>query len=304
MLFLIYNFCAFALQMPLGVLTGRHGRAFAVTGCILVFLAFYLTGAPMLAAICAGIGNAAFHIGGGAEVLSASDRFGPLGVFVSPGAIGLYLGRICTAGALLPQAILLAALLLLLTAPRRTEPQQHAAPVRQEAVSPVAVLPVAALLCVVILRSFLGLATSMPGAAAIPWLTPLAVAGGKALGGLLADRVGVRRTSVVSLVCAAALFPFAGAPLPALLALLLFNMTMPITLGAVARRMPGARAFGFGLLTFGLFLGYVPVFWGASIPLTAASVGCLLSLVLLRPAWKEVDHDSVADSVASADAGD
>ena len=50
-------------------------------------------------------------------------------------------------------------------------------------------------------------------------------------------------------------------PLPGVLAVLLFNMTMPVTLWAMAKLFPGAKGFSFGLLTFGLFLGYLPVYF-------------------------------------------
>ena len=35
-----------------------------------------------------------FHVGGGLEVLNGSPKAAPLGVFVSPGAVGLYLGTV------------------------------------------------------------------------------------------------------------------------------------------------------------------------------------------------------------------
>ena len=63
-------------------------------------------------------------------------------------------------------------------------------------------------------------------------------------------------------------------------------MTMPITLWAVARVMPGAKGFTFGLLTFGLFLGYLPSWLGwpslLAGPWAYAAVA-LLSLALLWP---------------------
>ena len=90
----LYNACAFALQLPLGLLADRLNRnlPFAAVGCVLVAMSFLPTVSPLLAAVLCGIGNGMFHVGGGLEVLNESDRAAPLGVFVSPGAIGLYLG--------------------------------------------------------------------------------------------------------------------------------------------------------------------------------------------------------------------
>ena len=91
---LLYNFCAFALQMPLGLLADRLDRngLLSAAGCALTALA-YLAPMPVLAAVTAGVGNALFHLGGGLDVLNAGgDRAAGLGVFVSPGALGLFLG--------------------------------------------------------------------------------------------------------------------------------------------------------------------------------------------------------------------
>ena len=69
---LLYNFCAFALQMPLGLLADRLDRngLLSAAGCALTALA-YLAPMPVLAAVTAGVGNALFHLGGGLDVLNA-----------------------------------------------------------------------------------------------------------------------------------------------------------------------------------------------------------------------------------------
>ena len=64
---LLYNFCAFALQMPVGLLADRwerKGRT-AALGCGLAALGWVLP--PFLAAVIAGVGNACFHVGGGIQ---------------------------------------------------------------------------------------------------------------------------------------------------------------------------------------------------------------------------------------------
>ena len=76
------------------------------------------------------------------------------------------------------------------------------------------------------------------------------------------DAIGPRRAAGWSLGLAAVLYCFSGDPLPGLLAVFFFNMTMPMTLWAAARILPGAKGFGFGLLTFALFMGYLPVYLG------------------------------------------
>ena len=92
---LLYNFCAFALQMPLGLVADslRRDRSFAVLGCVLVCLSGLLWKRPLALSVLAGVGNAFYHVGGGVAVLHAyPKRLGPLGLFVSPGAFGIFFG--------------------------------------------------------------------------------------------------------------------------------------------------------------------------------------------------------------------
>lgn len=98
---LLYNFCAFALQMPFGLLldfltAGRregqpHLASITAGAGVLCTLAGALTHPAVL-----GIGNALFHVGGGLGTIREDDTKGwrgaGLGVFVAPGALGLFLG--------------------------------------------------------------------------------------------------------------------------------------------------------------------------------------------------------------------
>ena len=85
-------------------------------------------------------------------------------------------------------------------------------------------------------------------------------------------------------VLSAALFLLPDVPPAGTAAVFLFNMTMPVTLWAMARLFPGAKGFSFGLLTFGLFLGFVPVYLGCPQILAAGeglTLAAIVSLVLL-----------------------
>ena len=295
---LLYNFCAFALQMPLGIWAdglNRNGLLAAV-GCSLTAAAF-LVPLALPAAVVAGVGNALFHLGGGIDVLNAGERkAAALGVFVSPGAVGLYVGTLWGGGAavsaLLPPAGLLALGGGILLLCRRTFGSLRSgnAPVEAEPAGG-SWLPLVPLFLVVVLRSWMGLGQSFPWKAA--WGLPLvlALALGKAAGGFLMDAVGPRRAAGWSLGLAVALYLLSGAPLPGLLAVFLFNMTMPMTLWAAAQLLPGAKGFGFGLLTFALFVGYLPVYlgWPAVFGnVWACAAAAALSLALLwRPLGKE-----------------
>ena len=73
--------------MPVGLLADRldKNHAVAALGCGACALAWLIPG--LGGAVCAGVGNALFHVGGGLDTLNRSDsRCGALGIFVSPGA--------------------------------------------------------------------------------------------------------------------------------------------------------------------------------------------------------------------------
>lgn len=299
---LLYNFCAFALQMPLGLLADRLDRngLLSAAGCALTALA-YLAPMPVLAAVTAGVGNALFHLGGGLDALNAGgDRAAGLGVFVSPGALGLFLGSAWargTAGGLwaAPAGLLALAVAILWQCRRRYGPGLRSGNAPADLTAPAGYAPLLPLFLVVVLRSYMGMNQSFPWRGTGGWALALtlALAAGKAAGGFAMDRLGPRRASLGSLGTAAALYLLSALPLPGTLAVFLFNMTMPVTLWAAARTLPGAKGFTFGLLTFALFLGFLPSFLGWPSLLTgpASYAGAALASLLLL--WRPLRREAV-----------
>ena len=293
---LLYNFCAFAMQMPAGLCADRLNRnaAVAVTGLALTLIAFAAFPIPILCAVLLGIGNCLYHVGGGVDVLHFSEtRQWMLGVYVSPGAIGLFLGSLLAQKQILSLpvgfALILIASALISLGLHLTHSLRSPSgnvPPSIETVGRAPVLAIMALLAVVVLRSYVGLTLTFPWKTGV-WslLAVLGVALGKAAGGFVADHIGAVRASVVTLSLCAFLFAFSNYAPCGLLAVFLFNMTMPLTLFAMARLFPGARGFAFGALTFALFLGYLPTHLGLAAPFAgqgwwyAAQV--ILSLALL-----------------------
>lgn len=283
-LFVIYNFCAFALQMPIGLLADMTGcnRNYSALGSFLVMLG--LLPFPILARVLlVGVGNACYHVGGGREALLADQKMIGLGLFVSPGAIGIFLGTTLSGVSLLsilgPILLLaLAALIFLFcTYERRTyDPKK---PHIGNAVL---------MFLVVILRSLVGMCLETPWKVGIfVACGAVAAAAGKFLGGLVADQFGGKRTGVISLVLAAILFCVPNSAVSGILGFLLFNMTMPITLKKAALATPGSEGFSFGLLTFALFLGYLPTTSAFSLSPVIGAALSILSAVLLCLAREE-----------------
>lgn len=292
---LIYNFCAFALQMPLGLLVDRFGKQIKVAGAgaFLTAVALALQPPPTVGVILAGLGNALFHVGGGVYVLKGCEnKCTPLGEFVAPGAVGLLLGGYFVDAwpYINPIAVfilfVLAAVLLFAKSeePAAMQPSLAENPrlTKREAVALIL------LFSVVVLRSAAGFQFTFPwktGSTAL--LFAIAVMCGKELGGALSDRFGMGKTSLVSLLVGAVLFIFAEkSAVCGILAALCFNCTMPVTLFAAYKIVKGLPGFSFGLLTFALFLGLLPSYFGFSVPDHASLFGvgaCAMSLCLLLP---------------------
>ena len=296
LLYLCYNYCAFALQMPIGLLADKLNRnaIVAALGCGLVVLGFALHALPLAAVIAAGVGNACFHVGGGIDTLNdGGNKAASLGVYVSPGAAGLFFGTQLGKGdfpLLYGAVLMLASAAAILIAAHRTGvlKKSHNAPLSFRGVFAFdAALPALCLFLVVVIRSFAGMTMSFDWKSMGHWalISMLAVVLGKTAGGFVMDKLGARVTSLASLILAAVLFLLPDSPYAGVAAIFLFNITMPITLFALAKKMPGLKGFSFGLLTFALFLGFVPVglgLCGSSEPWLLCFM-CVLSALLMLP---------------------
>ena len=156
----------------------------------------------------------------------------------------------------------------------------------------------AACFAVVVIRSLVGLAVSFPWKS-IPLLGAIAVcaaAAGKCCGGFLAAGFGLQRTAAVSLLLAAVCYLFGETGIFGIAAIFLFNMSMPLTLYLLAKKLPHLPGFAFGLLTFGLFLGFLPVYWQMDpglAPGILGAAGSAISCVVLIAAGKAAEYDKI-----------
>ena len=274
---ILYDFFAFALQFPFGMLADRLDRNALVSasGCVLVAVSFTFSGYAFPACIVAGIGNALFHVGGGVDVLNISERkAAPSGIYVSTGAMGLYLGccwfetqavRCFVTVALAAGAVLL----ILLSRKIRKDYNVHNEKCNGRpdwwSLPAGKTFVVYCVLFTVCIRGCFGLIMDFPWKSGFYtglWAVS-AVVLGKAAGGILGDRIGWKKTSVTSLLLAAVLFyPAFDNIICGILALFFFNMTMPITLTMMANLFPKRKGMAFGITSATLFLGAAYVFAG------------------------------------------
>jgi FSR family fosmidomycin resistance protein-like MFS transporter len=289
----VYGLLAFGLQplLALAVDSRQWYRQAAATGCALTAVAMLVPGSlPTLAVCVAGAGNALFHLGGGSVGLRLKPGFAaPAGIFVAPGAVGLFLGTLLGESgfnALWTGALLLGMFSVLLLA--------HEAPVlpprdRPERPLGRGRLILLLLLTSVAMRSLLGLALSFPWTSS-PALAPLLVlagALGKGWGGVLADRFGWMRTAVCTLTMSIPLLMFGTAShVEKIVAMFLAATTMPVALAAVSESLPREPAFAFGLTGMALLVGVLPGFShirplvSMREPMAAAALVCALALCL------------------------
>ncbi len=269
---ILYNFFAFAMQLPIGIIADKLNKnaLYSAVGCILVAIAFGFSEFGVIACIIAGIGNSMFHIGGGIDVLNISDKkAAPSGIFVSTGAMGIFLGsKSLSAGFdkfYIIILILLISALLLIWLYRSIKGKV----VNKEMIIPkLSINEYIAILCLIItvcIRSYVGfiLAFEWKSKLILAVCSIFAVILGKMLGGIIGDKIGFKKISIISLGVSSILFIFAfNNAILGILAILLFNMTMPITLTALSNILDNNKGMAFGLLTLALFIGTVPIFFG------------------------------------------
>lgn len=260
-LIILYNILAFALQAPFGFMTDklRIPIGVAIAGCVLTAISAVIFRMPLLAVCFAGIGNALFHVGGGVISLNMNDGKATVpGIYVAPGALGLLVGGLIgKSGYFMPWpfiVLLILAMISIYLVKCPTINYESNVEVNNNYLELIIIL----LLASISIRSFIGLAVSFPWKSNLSLLYVLtfAVVFGKAFGGILADKFGWINVSVAGLILSAPLMAFGtDYPIMAIPGVFLFNMTMPVTLAAIANKFPGRAGFAFGLTTLALIFG-------------------------------------------------
>ena len=277
---LLYDIVAFTLQLPIGIALDQLDKnsyaallsyALVGAGVILSLVPIALLEWPAILLLA--IGNALFHSAGGLSVLNISQKHaGPSGIFIATGAIGVFLGtqsaqmgRLQIAFSLLGLLFLCALITLVVQKVNKKYWNVHNVSFDIPRLSSNTLLAIALLSLVVALRSYVGMVMAFPWKSEMLLLvlSILGVFAGKALGGVVADRIGFRTTAIFSLIVAATLFvPSWEIPVMGLLGVFFFNFTMSITLASLANILPNAKGTAFGLASFSLAVGALPALVG------------------------------------------
>jgi FSR family fosmidomycin resistance protein-like MFS transporter len=197
---------------------------------------------------------------------SSGARSTESGVFVGPGALGLATG-IWLGGHGVPArwvliGLLLASAPLLLQIGKRAVRTTRSLPRAESTLLVVVVVCAACLVGSVTVRALVGgtIAGAWRGVSVeVMWALAIAAMMGKMAGGFIGDRLGWATTSVLALVISAPLISFfVGTPWGAVLGMLIFQMTMPVTLKAMHHVMPERPGLAFGIPCMALLAGALP----------------------------------------------
>ncbi len=309
---LLYDIVAFTLQLPIGIALDQLDKnsyaallsyALVGAGVILSLVPIALLEWPAILLLA--IGNALFHSAGGLSVLNISQKHaGPSGIFIATGAIGVFLGtqsaqmgRLQIAFSLLVLLFLCALITLVVQKVNKKYWNVHNVSFDISELSFNTLLAIVLLSLVVALRSYVGMVMAFPWKSEMLLLalSILGVFAGKALGGVVADRIGFRTTAIFSLIVAATLFvPSWEIPVMGLLGVFFFNFTMSITLASLANILPNAKGTAFGLASFSLAVGALPALAGFRIEHPAMLSGISLVSALSLGVGLTLVKDSVA----------
>lgn len=273
-MFVVYNCVAFLTQPITGAWVDRIRTpkgVFALSVLMLLvggMMCAWMQNVPhYVVAVLIGLGNSLFHVYGGKFVaVKTQNDMRHLGIFVSTGALGLFVGgRYASVYTLyiIMGAMLIASLLFLCNVKgveqrannSSTQSLDYGGFVFRENKTII----FSAVLFIVAFRSFLGNITPQGTRFIIifPLLACATAVFGKAFGGYLAQWFGIERTLVVTLMLSGCCFLLGYYHVGFFLAVSLFvNLSMPITLHLANRCSTNHEGFAFGMIAASLIPGY------------------------------------------------
>lgn len=255
LIYLSYDLIAFGLQFLFGALLDRYYKLpLGIIGIILVIMAFFIPSSFRI--VVCGIGNALFHIEGGRDSIQYSNgKYARLGIFVSAGTIGITLGKYLGLNDIniIPLIMLGVALVLCLFI-KKTELK-----ITYHKEKNPSYLIISLALFIIFIRSLGGISASYLTSNVV--LSCIVITLGKALSGILADKFGAKRVILLSYIIAIATLSLGNNQTLVLIGIGCLNISMPISLGILARQFPDRPGFAFGLSTLALILGALPSFY-------------------------------------------
>lgn len=304
----LYDAFAFVPQSLIGYVSDKFPKInMGIIGTILLILGLILFSLQLpigkytaLFIIC--IGNAMIHINGAEVTLrSSKGKLSHSAIFVAGGSFGVITGKLLSKSFLSYWVLVIAAITMIpciLLAEYYRKEGKEKIPCKyfdynNKSIKPGLLILLAVI--VVIVRGYMGygIPTSWNKSVFQTILLYVSMGTGKALGGILSDTIGIRKTAIISTIGALPFLLFGdNIMVISLIGVALFSMTMSITLALLVSILKKTPGLAFGLTTIGLFLGTVPIFFfrltttiANSIVISILTIVCLI--ILLKIIKKE-----------------
>lgn len=287
-----YDMLAFVPQGIIGYISDYYDRIpFGIIGLALLALSLCLqrfvpSAFISLVPLC--LGNAFVHINGAEVTIKTSEgKLSHSAIFVSGGSFGVVCGKLLgktdfpfwllliLIASAVPFVIL--AQMLLKRKSEHTDLKQY---FNYNNTKIPVLLTVILTVFIVAVRGYMayGIPTSWNKSVLQTVLLFVFMGIGKALGGILSDLFGIKKTAILSVMFALPFLLFGDNNMSvSLIGVLFFSMTMSVTLAVLVSALPKTPGLAFGLTTIGLFFGCVPV---SFFKINSFAVNCIILTVL------------------------
>ena len=269
----IYDGVAFVPQSLIGYLNDKFPKLnLSIIGTILLALAFiiyiYTNLSIYISLIILCLGNACIHVAGAEITLRNSNgKLSHSAIFVAGGSFGVITGKLLattiTSSIVMIFLILTMIPFILLAHTYNSEKCDcnNFDYINHKINSGIIIILA---VFVVIVRGYMGygIPTSWNKTVLQNIIFYATMGLGKALGGILSDTYGIRKVAIFSTLATIPLLCIGdNIMVISLIGVMLFSMTMSITLGILVSCLKNNPGLAFGLTTIGLFLGTAPIFF-------------------------------------------
>lgn len=287
---LMYDFFAFVPQGIFGYLKDKGIKTnFTIIGMILSTLSLillYFNLNAIVVILVLSIGNCMIHIQGAETTLRTSNgQMAPSAIFVSGGSFGVITGKILAMyNVPIPFVIIINLLMLIpiaicnkyvyLIDDKNLEKYNFS----NKNINSKVIITLAVF--VVIVRAYMGygIPTTWNKTLIQTILLYCSMGIGKAMGGILIDSIGIKKTALLSTIGSLPFLLFGNNVMAiSLIGIMMFSMTMAVTLGLIVSEIKKYPGVAFGFTTVGLFLGSLPVF---VFRINSILINCLMVTIL------------------------
>ncbi len=267
----IYDGLAFVPQSLIGYINDLHPKLkTGLIGTILLvisYIIYLLFNQIILSLIILCLGNAFIHISGAENTLKNSNgKLSHPAIFVGGGSFGVITGKLLydTIDPIVIILLILTMIPFILLAETYNDYNKKETNYNYINTKIPLNLIVFLTVFIVIVRGYMGygIPTSWNKTTLQTIILFFSMGIGKCLGGILSDAYGIKKISTLSTLIAIPFLCFGNnIMIISLIGVMMFSMTMSITLAILSSVYKNRPGLAFGFTTIGLFLGTAPIFF-------------------------------------------